>query len=463
MTDIWLAYAEGSGRRECVMALRRFAPGAAMVFVESAQELRRQLVQDEEPGTVGVIVGHASQGVSDMNLAAAIAHDGRAKEVVLVARGASGSLRSRARRAGISRVFDATVSPLGLAQEAPGLQEAEDAVETGPAEAVGAEKLPASLKVVDGERPSPVAPQADATRPHASVANDASHLEKAGELAKRNKESAPVLTVASGRGGVGKTSLVAMLASTAARWGMEVAVVDLDLSCGNLHTCLGVPTAPDITRIVVDGHVSDASMGRASVRCAEHLHLWGPCGRPEMAEVVMPHVATLISYLSARFDLVLIDTSTTFTDAVAQAVQSCDRMLVVHDERAGAVASAARMSALAVRLGVARTRIVRVVDLADPRAKPNAFEGRAEVGLETARMYRVVDGGIEAEELLTSGKSSELVATSSQLAVGVASLLAQSLSELGRLPDNDMARKAAEERPRRHGLRLFGGQRREAV
>jgi pilus assembly protein CpaE len=182
-----------------------------------------------------------------------------------------------------------------------------------------------------------------------------------------------------------------------------------------------------------------------------------------MAELVMPHVATLLSYLSARYDLVLVDTSTTFTDAVAQAVQGCDRMLVVHDERAGAVASAARMSALAVRLGVARTRIVRVVDLADPRAKPSVFEGRAEVGLETARMHRVVDGGIEAEELLSSGKVSEVVGTDSSLALGVASLLAQTLAELGRLPNSEAARKAAEGRTRRHGLRLFGGQRREAV
>jgi pilus assembly protein CpaE len=267
---------------------------------------------------------------------------------------------------------------------------------------------------------------------------------------------APILTVTSGRGGVGKTSLVAMMAACAARWGMDVALVDLDLSCGNLHTCFGVTTGPDLARIVADGSVTAESMGRASVRCAEHLHLWGPCARPEMAEVVMPHMASLLNYLSARHDLVLVDTSTTFTDAVAQAVQSCDRMLVVHDERAGAIASAARMSALAVRLGVARTRIVRVVNLGDPRAKPNAFEGRAEVGLETARMFRVVDGGIEAEELLASGKVCDLVASDDDVVMGVSSLLAQTLAELGRLPDDEGARKAAERRVGKRRKQLFG-------
>ena len=448
MTDLWLGYAENAGRREVLMALRRIAPGSAVVFVQSPWELRERL-RDEEPRTVGAIVGHGSSGVSDLNLAAAVAHDGFASEVVLVARGASGSLRSRASQAGITRVVDATV--------APGLQSSEQPV----AIAVGSEEdsipvptvAPVSAgNMMSGGGPALSAAPGSVAAPELAAESQITVVEQPPEQGK----VAPILTVTSGRGGVGKTSLVAMMAACAARWGMDVALVDLDLSCGNLHTCFGVTTGPDLARIVADGSVTAESMGRASVRCAEHLHLWGPCARPEMAEVVMPHMASLLNYLSARHDLVLVDTSTTFTDAVAQAVQSCDRMLVVHDERAGAIASAARMSALAVRLGVARTRIVRVVNLGDPRAKPNAFEGRAEVGLETARMFRVVDGGIEAEELLASGKVCDLVASDDDVVMGVSSLLAQTLAELGRLPDDEGARKAAERRVGRRRKQLFG-------
>ena len=117
MTDLWLGYAESAGRREVLMALRRIAPGSAVVFVQSPWELRERL-REEEPRTVGAIVGHGDSGVSDLNLAAAVAHDGFASEVVLVARGASGSLRSRASRAGITRVVDATVAP-GLQPSEP--------------------------------------------------------------------------------------------------------------------------------------------------------------------------------------------------------------------------------------------------------------------------------------------------------------------------------------------------------
>ena len=456
MTELWLGYAESSGRREVLRALRRISPGSAVVFARSAQELRERF-REEEPGTVGAIVGHTEDGVSDMNLAAAVARDGLASEVVLVARGVSGSLRSRASRAGITQVIDAVVAPGMAAQQAvdaPVEQEARD-LPPVPVE-------PMSRQDVQQDAVGEVLTLGGTFAADIASAADPQHVTVMEEPLERPDDSSPILTVVSGRGGVGKTALVSLMAGVAARWGMDVAVVDLDLSCGNLHSCFGVAKGPDLGRIAVQGAVSPESMGRASVRCTEHVHLWGPCERPEMAETVMPYVASLLSYLSSRFDLVLVDTSTTFTDAVAQAVQSSDRLLVVHDERPGAVSSAARMSALAVRLGVARTRIVRVINLGDPRTKPNAFEGRAEVGLETARLHRVVDGGIETEELLMAGKVEEVCATSSEVVMGVAGLLAQTLAELGKLPDNESARKASEYRSLKRRHTLFG-KRREAV
>lgn len=454
------------------MALRRIAPGSAVVFVEDPQELRERL-RDEEPHGVGAIVGHCSDGVSELNLAAAIAHDGLAREVVLVARGASGSLRSRARRAGVSRVVDATVVV------PPQAVLSVDAGEERPRQtAAGAPPAGKGVRGTRGEGARGTAEEErHGVREDGGAAAGAARLSQAltplgtarddGDFRKepegdgrltppRPQGSSPILAVSSGRGGVGKTALVALMAGVAARWGLDVAVVDLDLSCGNLHSCFGVAAAPDLVRIAPEGVPTPESMGRSAVRCNNRVQLWGPCERPEMAELVMPHVATLLSYLSTRFDLVLVDSSTTFTDGVAQAVQSCDRLLVVHDERAGAISCAARVSALAVRLGVARTRIVRVSNLADPRTKASAFEGRAEVGLETARMHRVVDGGIEAEELLAAGKVDELVGIDSALVDGVSALLAQTLAELGRLPENECARRAAVPGARRRRLGLFG-------
>ena len=50
-----------------------------------------------------------------------------------------------------------------------------------------------------------------------------------------------VIPVGGGKGGVGKTFLVANLAAALARDGYRVAAVDGDLEGANLHTFLGVP------------------------------------------------------------------------------------------------------------------------------------------------------------------------------------------------------------------------------
>ena len=49
-----------------------------------------------------------------------------------------------------------------------------------------------------------------------------------------------VWAVGGGKGGIGKTFLVANLATVAARSGRRVIVIDVDLGGANLHTCLGV-------------------------------------------------------------------------------------------------------------------------------------------------------------------------------------------------------------------------------
>lgn len=53
---------------------------------------------------------------------------------------------------------------------------------------------------------------------------------------------ARLLAIGGGKGGVGKTFVTVNLATSLARLGKRVVVVDADLEGANLHTCLGVPT-----------------------------------------------------------------------------------------------------------------------------------------------------------------------------------------------------------------------------
>lgn len=385
----WVGYCIDEGIEDLQRAAGTLGALDELSMACDADELRR-MVRDSDVGTLGVIVGMTSGGVSDINLAAAIARDGRARTVALVRRGASGSLRSRARNAGVDLVVDP----------------AEEGREVGPASG-GA----------TGPGPDPRA--------------------QLGPFEGR----APVIALCSGRGGAGKTVIGAGMACAAARWGMRVAVVDLDLSCGNLHSCFGVRPAVDPTSLVGQW----GAEGRALFSAAPGVSVTAPCGRPEMAELVMPQATAMVAMAAQCSDLVLVDTSTTFTDAVAQAAQMCDRLVLVGDGSPGTMAALARMGALAVRLGVARTRISRLENRANPRVRADFSLLRAEVGLEAARVFRVFDGGAEVPELVGAGQVASLMELSGPFSRSVSAVTAQLLLELGRLPEDEEARRLSEE------------------
>lgn len=260
-----------------------------------------------------------------------------------------------------------------------------------------------------------------------------------------------MLAFVSGRGGVGKTSLVAAMATAAASWGMHVALLDLDLSAGNLYNCLGLPGPADLAPLAEQEELLREDIVSYGKEAGENIVLWGGCELPEMAESVIPKVGAVIATLRGCFDLVLVDTSVGLTDAVAQAAQDCDRLILVVDGRPGSTAAQRRLGALAVRLGIARTRMVRLANRCGHRGRGEPKLDHADVGLETARPLRVYEGGIEVSECMGEGKPADLFDLGSRFATSCASSLASLLSELGCLPNNGNAHQALEardERPR---------------
>ena len=406
MSQGWVSCVSDGYRSDIARVARALGAEETLCVAESADDLR-EWVLSSSPGSLGVIVACDGDEVSDVNLAAAIAADGKAREVVLVRRGASGSLRSRAARARIDRVID----PNDLSDDSSQSRR--------PLRTEGARVVPGPPTVA---------------------------------------QRGPVLVFASGRGGVGKTALAACTAAIAASWGMNVALLDLDLSCGNLFADFGLPRGLDLSRMSVEGL---GDIARVGVSACEGVRLLGPCDLPEHAELASPLVGPLMASLASTSDLLVVDTSTTFTDATAQAVQMADRLLLVADGVPGSIASVARASGLAVRLGVARTRIARVENRVDPRGPADFSMVRAEVGLEGARVFKVAEGGGEVTDFLAAGRACDLVSLPGEFAESVGWTLAQVLVELGCLPESEeVSALAAQSEPWRR--RALFGRRREA-
>ena len=258
--------------------------------------------------------------------------------------------------------------------------------------------------------------------------------------------TAPLISFVSGRGGMGKTALCACMASLAAHMGFRVALLDFDLACGNLSLCFGDRQVSDLARLLDNSFagaadtscVSDEALAKVGFCISDKLCLWGPVERAEMQELVSPYLGQLMNYVRRTFDIVFVDTSTTFTDAVAQAVQASARVMIVHDDLPDALHGLAKTSALAVRLGVARGRIARIENFSNPHSRVDLDFGRNEVGLEGAESYKVLDGGMNVHELMATGHVLELVDSKNNFVRSAQALLTELVHDLSLTPAHSL-------------------------
>lgn len=245
---------------------------------------------------------------------------------------------------------------------------------------------------------------------------------------------APLVAVVSGRGGVGKTTVVAGLAACAARVGLRSAVLDLDLMCGDMPAVLGVDAFKGLEGLMAHesgGSIAECDIEATAMRVGPGLTLWGPLAEGERAELFGDSVEQLIDALRSAADVIFADTSCFWGDAVAVAVGACDRCLVVGGAGETSGASAARAVALAMRLGVPATRMTSVFNWVGGCGSGEEEALRFEMGASLRSRARISDGGDRVSGLLSFGKLDALIAEDCAFSRDMRSFAGELLSELG--------------------------------
>lgn len=244
---------------------------------------------------------------------------------------------------------------------------------------------------------------------------------------------APVVVALSGRGGCGASTLIAAMGCVAARLGLRTALIDDDLMFGNLYELFGAE--PRDLALLLDAAKSSAldeeALVRTSLRIGPNLTLWGPVATPEQAEAMGPVMEALLATLRRESDVVLVDTSTFWGDAVGAAVAASDRCLLVGDQTASSTTSLKRVISLACRLGVPRTRMTSVLNRFGSASCGEDVAMRFEATIALSSRARVADGGAEVAEMAAIGKVAELMARPSTFATSVEALTRDVLRELG--------------------------------
>lgn len=266
---------------------------------------------------------------------------------------------------------------------------------------------------------------------------------------------APVICAISGSGGCGKSTIVATMAHTSSLLGLRAAVLDLDLMFGNLYDLLGVDAPRDMAALIepsAAGALAEPDIVAASMRVAPGVTLWGPVAAPEQAELMARPVELLLDVLRRESDVVFIDTSVFWGDAVAAAVAASDRCLVVGDAAVSSATSASRVIELASRVGVPRTRMSAVFNRFGARGADEDVAMRFEIACALSSKIRIADGGQDLAALMAFGRADEAVGQTSAFATSVREATREMLVELGRAvgPWSDMVadRAMRTERPR---------------
>ena len=266
---------------------------------------------------------------------------------------------------------------------------------------------------------------------------------------------APVICAVSGSGGCGKSTIVAAMAHAASLLGLRAAVLDLDLMFGNLYDLLGADTPHDMATLIepsAAGALAESDIVTASMRVAPGITLWGPVAAPEQAELMARPVELLLDVLRRESDVVLVDTSVFWGDAVAAAVAASDRCLVVGDPSVSSATSAARVIELASRVGVPRTRMSAVFNRFGARGADEDVAMRFEITCALSSKIRIADGGQDLTALMAFGRADEAVGQTSAFATSVREATREMLVELGCAvgPWSDMVtdRATRTERPR---------------
>ncbi len=160
---------------------------------------------------------------------------------------------------------------------------------------------------------------------------------------------ARVIGVVSGKGGVGKTTVVSNLGVSLAKDGYDVALIDTNLTGANLGLHFGLISYPI--------SIHDVMKDKASLTDAIYKHPSGVDLIPaslsfeDVLDTTPVNIKNYIKELLGNKDFVLIDSATGLDRETLNTIDMCDELLIVTHPELPAISDALRTKTIANRYG----------------------------------------------------------------------------------------------------------------
>lgn len=145
----------------------------------------------------------------------------------------------------------------------------------------------------------------------------------------KHKRLARVISITSGKGGVGKTTISVNLAIAFAQMGKRVAIFDADLGLANVHILLGIKPRFNMRHVIEDNFKIDdiVTQGPLGIRVVS-----GGQGVREMANLTTEQRRVMLRQLDRlekEVDILLVDTGAGISDNVLRFATFADEIVVV--------------------------------------------------------------------------------------------------------------------------------------
>lgn len=187
--------------------------------------------------------------------------------------------------------------------------------------------------------------------------DQAEQLRKLVKKQERPQNAARVITVTSGKGGVGKTSIAVNIAIQLKRQGKRVIILDADFGLANIEVMLGIRPQYNLADLMFRGK----SLSEIITKGPEDIgFISGGSGIQELARMTKEQVMYLtqkLVELDAMADVIVVDTGAGIADNVLEFVTASSEVLLVATPEPTSITDAyALLKALNRRAGFSRER-----------------------------------------------------------------------------------------------------------
>ena len=263
---------------------------------------------------------------------------------------------------------------------------------------------------------------------------------------EKSTQSGFVVSVLSGNGGVGKSTVAACLAVLFQEKGLKTVLVDLDLQFGDAGFLLGLDDVVGIDELVRQperiNQVKPSGGLPAVVGIPEKL---------EESEALVVYTSEVLSLLKSRFDAVVVNTGSFWSDCHIQVSEASDQVLFILDQRPSSVRSCSRALDLCARCGIAVQPFRFLLNLCSKHALLTSLD--VSCALHGIQVGELKDGGREVGELLGAGLPLELASSKNPFIESLKELVPQLVPERLRSPELQKTPVESEKRTFFPGIR----------